>query len=224
MRAWIHAEENKRRTLQRSDIASALSKSDMFDFLIDIVPREEVSASAKRATGGGGAQAAGVNPTVSQQIPPANVPQQPGHSTQQHAMGPPDYLGAHGIGQEQDYSSQPGMYGGAVQTGTASAYGQAPQQMYGGDVYAYNPMAAQQVCYCALCSLLKQRVTLTNSCFSFTICHNVARTLQAARIQLIPTPDMMVGKGMLTQKVKGIMRPLYEDISWEQIMSGFSWS
>lgn len=41
MRAWIHAEENKRRTLQRSDIAAALQKSDMFDFLIDIVPREE---------------------------------------------------------------------------------------------------------------------------------------------------------------------------------------
>lgn len=41
MRAWIHAEENKRRTLQRSDIAALLQKSDMFDFLIDIVPREE---------------------------------------------------------------------------------------------------------------------------------------------------------------------------------------
>lgn len=41
MRAWIHAEENKRRTLQRSDIANAISRSDMFDFLIDIVPREE---------------------------------------------------------------------------------------------------------------------------------------------------------------------------------------
>src|SRR5271169_6550611 len=40
MRAWIHAEESKRRTLQRSDIAQAISKSDMFDFLIDIVPRE----------------------------------------------------------------------------------------------------------------------------------------------------------------------------------------
>jgi nuclear transcription factor Y, gamma len=51
MRAWIHAEENKRRTLQRSDIASALSKSDMFDFLIDIVPREEASSHAKRTTG-----------------------------------------------------------------------------------------------------------------------------------------------------------------------------
>ncbi|RKP13831.1 CCAAT binding transcription factor component, partial [Piptocephalis cylindrospora] len=36
MRAWIHAEENKRRTLQRSDIATAITKSDMFDFLIDI--------------------------------------------------------------------------------------------------------------------------------------------------------------------------------------------
>ena len=41
MRAWIHAEENKRRTLQKSDIAAALSKSDMFDFLIDVVPRKE---------------------------------------------------------------------------------------------------------------------------------------------------------------------------------------
>lgn len=49
MRAWIHAEENKRRTLQRSDIASALQKSDMFDFLIDIVPREEAMASSSAA-------------------------------------------------------------------------------------------------------------------------------------------------------------------------------
>ncbi|CAO3684810.1 unnamed protein product [Rhizopus stolonifer] len=47
-RAWVHAEENKRRTLQRSDIAHAISKSDMYDFLIDIVPREEITA----ATGG----------------------------------------------------------------------------------------------------------------------------------------------------------------------------
>ena len=41
MRAWIHAEENKRRTLQKLDIAAALTKLDMFDFLIDVVPREE---------------------------------------------------------------------------------------------------------------------------------------------------------------------------------------
>lgn len=40
-RAFIIADSNKRRTLSRSDIAKALSKSDQFDFLIDIVPREE---------------------------------------------------------------------------------------------------------------------------------------------------------------------------------------
>lgn len=42
LRAWIHTEDNKRRTLQRNDIAMAITKYDMFDFLIDIVPREEV--------------------------------------------------------------------------------------------------------------------------------------------------------------------------------------
>ncbi|KAL1931975.1 hypothetical protein VTP01DRAFT_9031 [Rhizomucor pusillus] len=45
-RAWVHAEENKRRTLQRSDIATAISKTDMCDFLIDIVPREEAAKSS----------------------------------------------------------------------------------------------------------------------------------------------------------------------------------
>lgn len=39
LRAWVHTEENKRRTLQRNDITVAISKNDMFDFLIDIVPR-----------------------------------------------------------------------------------------------------------------------------------------------------------------------------------------
>ena len=39
MRAWCIAEKSKRRTLQKNDIAEALKKSDIFDFLIDIVPR-----------------------------------------------------------------------------------------------------------------------------------------------------------------------------------------
>lgn len=43
LRAWIHTERNRRRTLQRNDIAMAVSDgdTDQFDFLIDIVPREE---------------------------------------------------------------------------------------------------------------------------------------------------------------------------------------
>nr|QVG73960.1 nuclear factor Y transcription factor [Asarum sieboldii] len=41
IRSWIHAEENKRRTLQKNDIAAAITRTDVFDFLVDIVPREE---------------------------------------------------------------------------------------------------------------------------------------------------------------------------------------
>jgi len=42
IRAWAQTEESKRRTLQRCDIASAIQKTDIFDFLIDIVPREDM--------------------------------------------------------------------------------------------------------------------------------------------------------------------------------------
>ncbi|KAI0686149.1 histone-fold-containing protein [Earliella scabrosa] len=58
-RAFIIADSNKRRTLSRADIAKALSKSDQFDFLIDIVPREEPpgagSGNAARAAKKGSA-------------------------------------------------------------------------------------------------------------------------------------------------------------------------
>eukprot|EP00126_Sphaerothecum_destruens_P002666 Sdes_comp16097_c0_seq3m5311 len=47
LKAWFHSEENKRRTLQRNDIAMAISKCDTFDFLIDIVPRDELKAPKK---------------------------------------------------------------------------------------------------------------------------------------------------------------------------------
>ncbi|THU46975.1 hypothetical protein C4D60_Mb09t10620 [Musa balbisiana] len=41
-RSWAHAEENKRRTLQKNDIAGAITRTDVFDFLVDIVPMEDV--------------------------------------------------------------------------------------------------------------------------------------------------------------------------------------
>ena len=137
MRAWIHAEDNKRRTLQRSDIAAALAKSDMFDFLIDIVPREESGAAAgtqtKRPTTAGG--------------------QQPQAAQQQHAaMGPPDYPGMHGpphgVPDQSAYGAPPQMYGGHMRSGDGSqdpgsAYGQ-PGMFAGGDGGMYNPYAQQQ--------------------------------------------------------------------------------
>lgn len=75
LRAWIHTEDNKRRTLQvsdkqvvlfcfvsyvgfclqRNDIAMAITKFDQFDFLIDIVPRDDIKPKreegAQRSTG-----------------------------------------------------------------------------------------------------------------------------------------------------------------------------
>ncbi|CCJ31396.1 unnamed protein product [Pneumocystis jirovecii] len=47
LRAWIYAEENKRRVLQKSDIANAISKSDMFDFLLDIISKEKLDLIPK---------------------------------------------------------------------------------------------------------------------------------------------------------------------------------
>jgi nuclear transcription factor Y, gamma len=139
MRAWIHAEENKRRTLQRSDIASALAKSDMFgrcpftlrnpislliypllDFLIDIVPREE-AASNRRNAGHG-----------TQQTSAAPLPQ--GQAVQQQGIHPPPAQQM----QHPDYGMDPHMQGGqmypqSVQPQLAQdpsvQYPQYPQQM-----------------------------------------------------------------------------------------------
>lgn len=47
IRSWIHTEESKRRTLQKNDIALAVSKYDQYDFLIDIVPRDEIKPTKR---------------------------------------------------------------------------------------------------------------------------------------------------------------------------------
>lgn len=152
MRAWIHAEENKRRTLQRSDIASALAKSDMFDFLIDIVPREEASSHAKRTTGQAASSGQGV-PGASaggSQIPGqhGNLPPPTNHAT---GHMPPDYaLAGHPLPPDQDYRQTSNMYNPQVQPGPPAPYAQAQPPMYGEmeGIYAYPGMqAAQQVGY-----------------------------------------------------------------------------
>jgi histone H3/H4 len=133
MRAWIHAEDNKRRTLQRSDIAAALAKSDMFDFLIDIVPREDSTghgSSSKRPNTSGQATA----PQVQQQPPPQQMPP-PDYGMQHGSMGPPDAQ----YGRPQMY---PAHMGGDAQQDPSQGYGQPPQMFGGGDMY--NPYAPGQ--------------------------------------------------------------------------------
>ncbi|GAA0138449.1 DNA-binding transcription factor [Lithospermum erythrorhizon] len=53
IRSWLHAEENKRRTLQKNDIAAAITRTDIFDFLVDIVPRDEIKDEGVMGIGGG---------------------------------------------------------------------------------------------------------------------------------------------------------------------------
>ncbi|KEY67277.1 hypothetical protein S7711_04530 [Stachybotrys chartarum IBT 7711] len=147
MRAWIHAEENKRRTLQRSDIASALAKSDMFDFLIDIVPREEAASHAKRASAQAAAPGQAVPAPGQAQLPGqhANMAQPANHSS--HPMGPADYMGGHALGPDHDYRQNPNMYPGQVPPGPSAPYGQAQapnmyNEMEG--MYGYSAMQPQQ--------------------------------------------------------------------------------
>ncbi|KAG9231640.1 putative transcriptional activator HAP5 [Amylocarpus encephaloides] len=143
MRAWIHAEENKRRTLQRSDIASALAKSDMFDFLIDIVPREEAASHAKRAAGGAPAPAPGAPPGGSQ-IPPQQMPQAT-HPAQPQLPHQP-YM-APGM-PEHEYPQQQPMYASQVQPNPAAQYGAPQPPMYNDmEVYGYPNLPQQQPLY-----------------------------------------------------------------------------
>lgn len=148
MRAWIHAEDNKRRTLQISDIAAALAKSDMFDFLIDIVPRED-SQGHKGRTGqrGGPPSSSTAAPGVPQlggQMPQQAPPQQQQHidyGTMGHpaAMGQPD----------QEYRQQAMAYPGHVPGGDPTGgYGNVNpgQQMAFDPMYGpYGHMPNQQV-------------------------------------------------------------------------------
>ncbi|KAJ1988244.1 CCAAT- binding transcription factor component [Dimargaris cristalligena] len=97
LRAWLHAEENKRRTLQRSDIASAITKTDMFDFLIDIVPREELN----RAT-----------PSKSSDKPDfnSNLPhEQPTYSYMTYHVSPTNQYPSVGPSPLSPTTGQPGM-------------------------------------------------------------------------------------------------------------------
>ena len=54
MRAWAHTADTNRRTLQRSDVADAISEGEGMDFLVDIVPREDDVIAGGIGTGGGG--------------------------------------------------------------------------------------------------------------------------------------------------------------------------
>ncbi|QHN96967.1 Nuclear transcription factor Y subunit [Arachis hypogaea] len=94
LRSWIHTEENKRRTLQKNDIAAAISRNDVFDFLVDIIPRDEL-----KEEGLGIAKA-----TIPIVGSPADMPYY--YVSPQHPVGPPGMIMGKPVDQAALYSTQ----------------------------------------------------------------------------------------------------------------------
>lgn len=135
-RAWRHTERNRRRTLQRQDLHAAVGESEVYDFLIDIVPRVSTpKTSVPNATDAAAAAAAAMAPPMPAGIPMGAIPTalptlpapgQPmqtiidGNIIQQHHHQPPQAQQQHGQpgivqhqytdpGQQQQYQNYMAM-------------------------------------------------------------------------------------------------------------------
>jgi nuclear transcription factor Y gamma len=148
-RAWRHTERNRRRTLQRQDLHAAVGESEVYDFLIDIVPRvttpkasvpnpaDAATAAAMASTMQQGAAMAGIPtglptahgaPAVSQPMPgmvdnSSGMVQQV-HHHQPQAQGQPQqvvqYLDQQQPQQHyQAYLTAPQVNVGEINQGTA---------------------------------------------------------------------------------------------------------
>ncbi|WCJ23685.1 nuclear factor Y subunit C3 [Euphorbia peplus] len=101
LRSWNHTEENKRRTLQKNDIAAAITRTDIFDFLVDIVPREDIRDEVLASVSRGSLPPGGPPETMPYYyMPPQVAP--PGTSIGRPAVDPALY-GQH----SRSYVAQP---------------------------------------------------------------------------------------------------------------------
>ncbi|MED6173642.1 Nuclear transcription factor Y subunit C-4 [Stylosanthes scabra] len=92
LRSWIHTEENKRRTLQKNDIAAAISRNDVFDFLVDIIPRDELKE-----------EGLGIAKATIPMGSPADMPYY--YVPPQHPVGPPGMIMGKPVDQAALYST-----------------------------------------------------------------------------------------------------------------------
>uniref|UniRef100_A0A2P2J5Q2 Core Histone H2A/H2B/H3 domain-containing protein n=1 Tax=Rhizophora mucronata TaxID=61149 RepID=A0A2P2J5Q2_RHIMU len=94
LRSWIHTEENKRRTLQKNDIAAAISRTDVFDFLVDIIPRDELKEEGLGIT----------KATIPVVGSPSDIPYY--YVPPQHPVGPPGMIMGKPVDQAAAYGAQ----------------------------------------------------------------------------------------------------------------------
>mmetsp|Transcript_23482 Transcript_23482/g.34801 ORF Transcript_23482/g.34801 Transcript_23482/m.34801 type:complete len:323 (+) Transcript_23482:65-1033(+) len=92
IRAWKHTERNRRRTLQKQDVHAAVGESEVYDFLIDIVPRVQMQPAVKGFSSPipePVQQAARLTSSIVNEIPTIN------HAPQVHAPTAASGQGAH---------------------------------------------------------------------------------------------------------------------------------
>jgi nuclear transcription factor Y gamma len=89
-RAWRHTERNRRRTLQRQDLHAAVGESEVYDFLIDIVPRVTTpKTSVPNPADAAGAMAPTMPPGLPMGGIPTGIPTVPQPMTAAPSVGPP---------------------------------------------------------------------------------------------------------------------------------------
>nr|GEW87572.1 nuclear transcription factor Y subunit C-9-like [Tanacetum cinerariifolium] len=103
LRSWNHTEENKRRTLQKNDIAAAITRTEIFDFLVDIVPREDIKEEVMTSMPTVNVPVGGPSDTfpyyymAPQHSPPSGAPgmmsSKPMMDPGLYAQQPPPYMG-----------------------------------------------------------------------------------------------------------------------------------
>lgn len=47
-KAYYYAKKANRKTLQRNDIAQAITDTEIYDFLLDVIPRDEILNTVKK--------------------------------------------------------------------------------------------------------------------------------------------------------------------------------
>ena len=144
LKAWTHTESSRRRTLQRNDVSKAVSQSEMCDFLIDIVPRDDSKTDTKvgssvgnvgLGSSGDGSSAAitgGYGMMTQEQMEQYMAMQQRFMEMYQQAMTSPDAGGGaqmpNTTPQMMQYASQFQMP--QMDAETAATYAQYYQQYY----------------------------------------------------------------------------------------------
>lgn len=95
-RAWRHTERNRRRTLQRQDLHAAVGESEVYDFLIDIVPRVTTPKASvpnpAEAHSAAAAMAASTMPPMAG-MPPTGIPTGAAHPAHAPSAVPPPMPG-----------------------------------------------------------------------------------------------------------------------------------